>query len=596
MTTEIIIVLAILGITVAMLVLDRIRIDIVAIGCMLALGWTGILDSQEMFSGFSSNAVIAMLSVMILGEGIARTGIMDKFSKFVIKKAGTSKRKLIALMSLSVGTLSGLIQNIGAVALFLPGVLQISRRAKIPASALIMPIAFAAILGGTLTMVGSGHLILVNDLLINDGFDAYNLLSVTPIGVILLVIGVVYFLIFGDKVLPQREAQDGKKSEQEKLIEKLSLPNTIKFFKIISGSSFIGKTIDEVGLEKKHKVNLLGLGKKGDVIYSPWRETELKEDQVIAVLSSDENIKEFEKSCDLEAVSAPKYFADDFNNDNSGFAEVIVPPNSELVGKCIREYQFRKQFAVQPVILFHNGNRIEGDFSDIEIAPGDSIIIYGRWREIANLKGTKDFVVLTNIKDNNKDTSKTLPAIACFVFAIIMAMTGFSISMAFLTGAIGLVLTRVITISEAYKAIQWKVVFLLAGLIPLGTAMQKTGTAEFLAENIMRLVIDLHPIFIILMVGVISTLFSLFMTNVGAVVVLAPLVIGMAGIADMDPRPLVLMAAVCAGNSFILPTHQVNAFLMSSGGYRNADYIRAGSGMTLLFLTVTVLFFYFFVI
>jgi di/tricarboxylate transporter len=175
-------------------------------------------------------------------------------------------------------------------------------------------------------------------------------------------------------------------------------------------------------------------------------------------------------------------------------------------------------------------------------------------------------------------------------------MVGFPISMAFLTGALCMVLTRVLNIGEAYEAIEWKVVFLLAGLIPLGVAMQKTGAATFLAESIMSVVIDLHPVFIVIMVGVLSTVFSLFMSNVGAIVVLAPLVIGMAVIAGVDPRPLVLLAAVCAANSFILPTHQVNAFLMSSGGYRNADYIKAGSGMTILFLTIAVFIFYFFII
>jgi di/tricarboxylate transporter len=197
MDSGIIIVLIILSVTAILLVIDVVRIDIVAIGCMLALGWSGILDSQEMFSGFSSNAVIAMLSVMILGRGIARTGIMDEFSKFIISKAGTRKRNLVGLLSLSAGFLSGLIQNIGSAALFLPGIMQVSRSTKIPASSLIMPIGFAAILGGTLTMVGSGPLILVNDLLKTEGHEAYNLFSVTPVGIVLLLSGIGYFLLFG---------------------------------------------------------------------------------------------------------------------------------------------------------------------------------------------------------------------------------------------------------------------------------------------------------------------------------------------------------------------------------------------------------------
>ncbi len=596
MEPGVIIVLLVLTATVIMLVLDVVRIDIVAIGCMLALGWTGILTPQEMFSGFSSNAVIAMLSVMILGRGIARTGIMDEFSKFIISKAGNRKRNLVSLLSITTGLLSGLIQNIGAAALFLPGIMQVSRRTKIPASSLIMPIGFAAILGGTLTMVGSGPLILINDLLINEGHQAYNLFSVTPVGIVLLLSGIAYFLLFGSKVLPKKEIGETGKSEQEKLVEKLNLPHNIKLLSTADESSLIGKTTEEAGLWDIYHINLLGVGKGNDVVYAPWRETKFEERQTLAVLGSFENIEQFSKDFQLEDVSSSRYFSDDFNPNVSGFAEIIIPPGSELAGKCIREYSLRKRYAVEPVILFNKGERVDGDFSDVEIRPGDTLIVYGRWDKIKGLKESTDFVVLTGFDTDKKDRSKTWPAIACFVFAITLAMVGFPISMAFLTGALCMVLTRVLNIAEAYEAIEWKVVFLLAGLIPLGVAMQKTGAAMFLAEPIMSVVIDLHPVFFVLIVGALSTVFSLFMSNVGAIVVLAPLVIGMAGIAGIDPRPLVLMAAVCAANSFILPTHQVNAFLMSSGGYRNADYIKAGSGLTIIFLTITVLIFYFFII
>lgn len=231
-----------------MLVIDVLRIDIVAIGCMLALGWTGILNPQEMFSGFSSNAVIAMLSVMILGRGIARTGIMDEFSRFIISKAGTRKRNLVGLLSLSAGLLSGLIPNIGSAALFLPGIMQVSRRTKIPASSLIMPIGFAAILGGTLTMVGSGPLILVNDLIKNEGLEAFNLFAVTPVGIVLLLSGTGYFLLLGRKVLPDKKVGETRRTEQEKLVEKLNLPHSIKLLAVTRESSLAGKTTEEAGL------------------------------------------------------------------------------------------------------------------------------------------------------------------------------------------------------------------------------------------------------------------------------------------------------------------------------------------------------------
>lgn len=596
METNTIIALAVLSITVVLLIIDIVRIDIVAIGCMLALGWTGILSPQEMLSGFSSNAVIAMLSVMILGRGIANTGIMEEFSKFIINKAGTRKRNLVGLLSLATGLLSGLIQNIGSAALFLPGIMQVSRRTKIPASSLIMPVGFAAIIGGTLTMVGSGPLILVNDLLLNEGHDPYNLFSVTPVGIVLLLSGIGYFFLFGNKVLPGKETGRTDKTEQEKLVEKLHLPNNIKLLSVTGKSLLAGKTTEQAGLWKIYNVNLLGIGKGDNVIYAPSRETKFEQGQTLAILGSPDNLERFSTDFQLQASSSTRFFSEDLNPSISGFGEVIIPPGSELVGKCLREYSFRKRYAVEPVILFHKGERVEGDFSDVEISSGDTLIVFGRWDNIKVVKESPDFVVLTGFNVDKKDESKKWQALGCFVFAIALAMVGFPISMAFLTGVLCMVLTRVLNITEAYEAIEWKVVFLLAGLIPLGVAMQKTGAAMFLAESVMSMVVDLHPVFILIMIGVLSTIFSLFMSNVGAIVVLAPLVTGIAGIAGIDPRPLVLMAAVCAANSFILPTHQVNAFLMSSGGYRNADYLRAGSAMTIIFLTITVFMFNFLMI
>ena len=223
------------------------------------------------------------------------------------------------------------------------------------------------------------------------------------------------------------------------------------------------------------------------------------------------------------------------------------------------------------------------------------MIVHGLWEKTDDLKKSSDFVVATPFAlKGTPRPSRSWVAGLCFLCAIGLAMTGAPISLAFFTGAIAMALTRALTIQEAYQAIEWKVVLLLAGLIPLGVAMQKTGTADLLAEQVMSLVQGGHPAMILLAVAVLSTLFSLFLSNVGAIVVLAPLVISMAQIGGLDPRPLALMAAVCAANSFMLPTHQVNALLMSSGGYRNADYLNAGGGMTLVFLVVALPIFFFF--
>ncbi|MBN1465256.1 anion permease [candidate division KSB1 bacterium] len=594
MDSSIITVLIILIATMAMLIFELVRMDVAALLCMLALGWSGVLTPQEAISGFASNAVIAMMAVMILGQGIAKTGIMDRFARAVLQRVGSSRSRIIGLMSLSVGLLSGFIQNIGAAALFLPGILNIARRGKIPASALIMPIGFAAILGGTLTMVGSGPLILINDLLRNADMAPYGLFSVTPVGLLLLLSGVVFFGAFGRFVLPDSPWSGGSISDQEKLIAALQLPQHIWHFTVPQNSALINKTTEQSGAWRDFNLHILGLCQDKEVEYAPWRERKFEAGQMLALLGAQGDANKFAATYDLIPQVQAARLASLLDPDKSGFAEVIIPPRSAMVDQTIRQFSLRKRYAVEPVMLFTRGEEVRGDFSDHQILPGDTLIVHGLWEKIDDLKSGADFVVTTPFVAEKRVEAKSLVATLCFLSAILLALAGAPISLAFFTGAMAMVLTRVLTIQEAYQAIEWKVVFLIAGLIPLGAAMQKSGTAALLAERMMMLVHGSHPIFLVLTIALLATLFSLFMSNVGAIVVLTPLVISMANIGGVDPRPLALMAAVCAANSFVLPTHQVNALLMSAGGYRNADYMKAGGGMTLIFLLIVVTVFYLF--
>lgn len=588
------IVLAIMAFTIFMLVTEIVRIDVTAIITMLALSWSGILTSGEALSGFSSNAVVAMIAVMILGEGVAKTGMMSRFSKWLLKRVGSNKNSVLGSLSLSVGTLSGVIQNIGAAALFLPSIIDIARRIRVSASALIMPIGFMAIIGGTLTMVGSGHLILTNDLLEAADLAPYGLFAVTPVGLALLAAAILFFLFFGKMFLPQGTSGEAlEKTEQEKVIEAFNLKKDIAFYEVPEKSKLAGLSIEDSGIWSHFNINIFALSKNKYVDFAPWRETVIEPGQTMALYGDQKGIRRYAKEFDLKPSENHKLFNGMDDPEESGFVEVIVPPRSELVGQSIRQFSLRKRFAVEPIMLFSSGEKVEGDFSDHVISAGDTFIIYGPWDHIKNLQTTDPFVVATPFSVDSKDPSKTWQAAGSFLLAIVLAMSGFSISISFLTGAIVMVLLNVMTIQEAYRAIEWKVVFLLVGLIPLGIAMQNSGTAEFLAEAVMSVVEGSHLMILLFTVAILSTAFSLVMSNVGAVVVLAPLVVGIGVLAGVDPRPLVLLAAVNAGNSFVLPTHQVNALMMTAGGYKTRDYFKAGGGMTILFLFVSVFFFYF---
>jgi len=592
MGIEIITVLAILILTVILLVFEVFRIDVIAILCMLALGWSGILDPMETLSGFSSNAVIAMIAVMIMGRGLAMTGVMDDFSAFIIRLVGESRRKLLALVSLSVGLISAFMQNVGAAALFLPAVLNISKRERIPASELIMPLGYAAILGGTLTMVASSPLIVLNDLLRNSGLRPYGLFSVTPAGLILLGAGILYFFFFSRRLFPRSESGGPGVSEQKKLIDTWHLPFNICRYRIPEGSPLRGKTPEGAGVWDRYNLHILAVLREEEISYAPWRNTRFEAGQEIALLGDISDIEEFASEFGLEFHEKLEDFGDLDDPTSAGFVEMMVPPRSSLVGRTIRQIAFRKNYSVEPVLFFSEGEQITGDFSDRNIKAGDTLVAHGLWEKLSVLKKSEDFVVLTPVEKGGKSPGKAWIAGLCFAGAVGLAIAGFPIPISLFSGAVAMVLFGVIRLDEAYCAIDWKVVFLIAGLIPLGIAMEKTGTAAFLAGQVMRVVSGGHTLFLLLSVAVLSTLFSLFMSNVASTVVLAPLVINMAEIGGIDPRPLVLLVAVCAANSFVLPTHQVNAMFMTPGGYRTSDYFRAGGGMTLLFLVVVVAVFY----
>ncbi|MFO7811089.1 MAG: SLC13 family permease [Candidatus Delongbacteria bacterium] len=590
-----IIVLSVLTLTVVVFVFELLRIDIAAIIAMLLLVWTRVLSPSEALSGFSSSAVIAMMAVMIMGRGISDTGVMNALSDRILKITGKSRKNITGAVSGVAGLMSAFVQNVGAVALFLPAVLNISKKQRISPSKLIMPLGFSAITGGTLTMIASGPLIILNDILRSSGLEPYSIFSVTPVGLILLFIVIMYFYFFGNIVLPGSKNGSETETAQQKLINSWQLPDRIFRYSIPENSPLKGLTPESSGIWQKYSVHILAVSKSGGIGLAPWRNTVFKKGQDIVVLGKEENVKKF--SGDMELVQKEKLdnFKDLSDPDSAGFAEILIPPRSALAGRSVRDVSFRKEYSVEPVLIFSGNEKIEGDYSDRKFRAGDTVVVHGMWEKILKMKDSDDLIVITPFKAVKNEPKKAVTAVSCFAGALILTLVGFPISISLFTGAFVMVLLKVITIEDLYKAIDWKVVFLIAGLIPLGIAVQKSGTAVFIAEHISNLTGEGNLFLTIILVAVLSSVFSIFMSNVASTVVLAPVVISMAGIANTDPRPLVLLTAVCSANSFVLPTHQVNAMLMTPGGYSNRDYFKAGGGISILFLiTVTVVFYLFY--
>jgi di/tricarboxylate transporter len=594
MTFQIALVLLILAITVFLFVSELLRVDIVAIIVMVSLPWLGLIKPAEAFSGLASNAVVAIIAVMILGYGVDRSGAMNRIIQLIVSAAKSDQKRLLGLVSLTAGLISAFMQNIGAAALFLPAMLRVAKRTGISASRLLMPMGFAVILGGNLSMVGSTPLLILNDLLRQGGHQAFNLFSVTPVGIALLSAGLLYFLLFGQFVLP--EAQEKKEktvSIQQRLIDTWRLPTTIYQCIITSKSPLVGKTREEAKLWTKHRLNLLALADGDDVLYAPWRHTPFAAGQKLALLGDQTDLVRFVSEYELMFRKDMKPFEHLETAGHAGFAELIIPVRSPVIGNTLLEIALRKTYGVEPVMLLSGEGEKRGDFSDQVLQPGNAIIVHGRWEQIKAMADNINFVLVTPVEATAATgESRPIAATLCFAGAIILALTGFPISLGLLTGALAMILFRIIPIDEAYRAVDWKTVFLLAGLIPLGIAMDHTGAAAYIASQMLHLLEGTHAIVILFAVGLLATVLSLFMTNVAATVLLVPLVMIMGNVSGLDPRGLALLVALCASNTFVLPTHQVNALIMSPGRYNNVDYIRAGGIMTIIFLTISVIFIY----
>lgn len=589
---SIILVLSILVLAVILFITEKIRTDAIALIILLIISLLGLVTPEQAFSGFASEAVVATISIMILSYGIQRTGLMVRISREIMKIAGTNEKKIVATVSGFEGLISAFMQNVGAAALFLPALMRISGVTGFHSKRILLPIGYAAIIGGTVTMIGSTTLIMINDYLINNGYPPYDLFDVTPVGLMLVAAGIVYFYVFGDFVLPN--ASDEDLLRQRSLIENWHLPSSVYYLRVVGTSGILNKTREEVALMRDFNLHLLAIRESGDILYAPWKKTRFVQGQILAVLGRKDDVVKFSESYGLPFAKDPA-LEDLMSNDTVGFAELIIRPKSSLVGKSIQEVDFRKKYNLEPLILFSGSEGENVEFSERPLKAGDTIVVHGRWMRIRSVSQDPDFVVTTHIEGETYRDTKVKTAVACFLGSIILTFTGLSIALSFLTGALAMVLSGVISFDEAYRSVEWRVIILIGGLIPLEYAMAGSGAAKFIADNVM-METGGSIILLLISIAIIMTVFSNSMSNIAATAVFVPVIIATAELIGSDPRPYALLAGICASNSFILPTHQVNALIKSPGRYRNRDYIKAGIGITIFFLLISVSMIYFFYI
>ena len=615
LNTEMSVVLAVLAVTVTLFVTEVFRIDLTAIITMVALGLlsqipglSNLADTSRLFDGFASNAVISIIAVMIIGAGLDKTGLMSIIAGYILRVGGNTEKKIIPIIAGSVGVISSFMQNVGAAALFLPVVSRISVRTELPMSRLLMPMGFCAILGGTITMVGSSPLILLNDLIgvANSGLpnqqqmQPFGLFDVTPIGFCLVITGILYFVIFGSWVLPNKASNDSGVSAQSMrnfVKSTYGLKADIFEISVPAGSILIGHSL--ANIMDAHHMYIIGTDYRGKRTVAPMASTKIEAPCRLAILGLKRIVQEFTDDYGLEILPSLQNFSDDFAITQAGVAEIVVPPGSSVIGKTPGEVRYRAAHGLS-LLAIHRGeetlSHVETpehaatQLTDVPLLAGDTLVVHTKWVSLTRLSENRDYVIVTSGYPRGEVRPQKV-GWALLFFGIAIGMILFSdirLSLCLLTGACGMIVTRVLSVDEAYAAIGWNTVFLLASLIPLGIAVQATGTASWIAQQVLIL-LDGWPIWSLqVCVAILATIFTLVMSNVGATVLLVPLAISIAVAAGGNPAIFALTVAISTSNSFFIPTHQVNALIMGPGGYRVIDFMRCGSIMTVLFLVVSM--------
>ena len=607
--------LTIIALAVFLFIVEWVRVDVIAIAMMVLLPELGLLNAQDTFKGLSSNAVVAIIGVMIISYGLNRAGLVNRIIQPLIQYVGKSSKRLTVIFSCLIAVISSVMQNTGAAVLFLPAIrLVASYRLKIPISRVLMPIGMSAILGGTLTMIGTSPLILLNDIL-PAGMPKFAFLELTPIGLALVVGGIIYLSTVGLASLAGR--QESMPGGRDKTVGH-TREGILDAYPLIKGpfEIHVPKTLNPATrqltiaqIRRQYLVNIVATAEMdGPCEVAPLPETSIQAGHILCVYGPVKAIKRFVHKYELELKEGPELFKNNmFNPSLAGIVEGVVSPRSSLIGQTIKEVRFRETFGLNALAIHQTDKTYYRQLADRPLKAGDAVLLHGTWEQLHALEDLhRNLIIITPFEKEFHKPEKSVWASICFLITLVlMILSSFyfqnqpynpiPLSVCLMLGAVGMVLTRVISINEAYRAVDWRTVFLLGGLIPLGMAMGQTGTAEWIARGVVAAFGPLmNPLLLLILLAALSCGFTMVISNVGACTLLIPLGISIANQIGVDPRVAAIVVGLGVSNSFILPTHQVNVLYMGPGEYRTKDYLKIGGGLAVIYIVILVAMTYFF--
>ena len=596
LTTDGLLVLLILAAAILLFVTEKLRVDLVAILVLLALALARLLSPTQALSGFSHPAAITIVALFIVGEGLLETGVAQTIGHALTRLAGTSQTRLTVTIMLTIAIVSAVMDNVGATAVLLPVVVSLARQNNIRPSKLLIPMAFGALQGGLLTLIGRPSNIIVSDALEQAIGRPMGMFDMTPVGLLLLTVGVIYMLLIGRRLLPERAVEDkvaAMMAAQRKALEQYQLEERLFEIRVLPESPLVDLSIQESRLGSALGLNIVGIVRDGTTIHPPAPDQTIRASDLLLVQGQPEEIVRLRWTRGVEIEQEITHWQpQDLLGPEAMLAEAVLTSNSALIGRTLRQLDFRRKYGVTVLAIWRDGRPYRTALGNIPLKFGDTLLLQGPPPNIHLLSRQPDLLVLGDRQETSGIHARRAPlaVLNLLLMVSLVALDITPVAIGALTAAALMVLTGCLTMDDAYQAIEWKPFFLMAGMLPLGLALQKSGAAAYLAEQLVTALGTWGPQALLAGIFGFNLLASQMMSSVAASALLAPIAVSTAQSAGADPHPFLIAIAVSGSFAFITPiSHQANVLVMGPGGYRFTDYARVGIPLALLLSVVAIL-------
>lgn len=575
-------VLLIVAAAVVLFATEKFSVDVIAILVLGALVVFGLIDKDQAVSGFGNHATVTVGAMFVLSAGLSATGALAALGQRLIRH-GRNETLLLILVMGGVAVVSPFINNTAAVAVFLPLVIGAASSKKVPNSKLLIPLSFAAQFGGVCTLIGSSTNIVVSMISEKHGYPAFGMFEFTPLGLIMVGAGIVYFLLIGRWLLPSRET--------EELTEAYSLGEYITELRVLAGSPLVGRNVEEAQLGEAHDVRVMEILRGDWKIWSPLYEP-LHEGDILLVRGRVKDLFKLKNSLGLALEPEFKMKDAELGRHDVELVEAMVAPRSRLLGRTLRGLDFHWRYKAIVLAIHRRGQVLRNKLASLRLRVGDALLLLARGRDIAKLRADESFVVLEPRRDVALDRQRAPVALAIVAAVVLVAALDLlHIAGAALLGCAALLLTRCLRGEDAYRAVDWKIVVMLAAILPLGLALERTGAAERVVETIPQLVGHVGPLTMLGIVYAATAILTAVMSNNATAIVMAPIGIAAAEQLQVDPRPFLIAVTFAASTCFVTPVgYQTNAMVYHAGGYRYSDFARVGLPLNILFCALAVYF------